>query len=129
MSRKTRTLFRILLAVYIGAILFLCFGKFPAGPEVDLTLWGIPTDKLVHFSMFFPFPILTYLSLGRHPETRRRILTIVQIFLIGILLAVATEWVQYYIPYRSGEWTDLFADSLGLLTSSLILLPFVCRKD
>lgn len=128
MSRKAKTIFRILLAVYIGMILFLCFGKFQAGPEVDLKLWGIPTDKLVHFSMFFPFPILTYLSL-RRPDRRRRILALVQIFLIGFLLAVATEWVQYYIPYRSGEWTDLFADSLGLLTSSLILLPLVCRKD
>ena len=130
MSRKAKTYFRILLAVYLVTVFILCFGKFEAGPDISMSVWGIPTDKLVHFAMFLPFPILTYFSLGGHLESRRsRILALLQILFAGLLLAVATESAQSFIPYRSGEWFDLLADSLGILTATLILLPFVCRKD
>ena len=130
MSRKAKTFFRILLAVYLITVFILCFGKFEAGPDIELSFWGIPTDKLVHFAMFFPFPFLMYLSLGARSRAKRRRLGILLLILsAGVLLAVLTEGAQHFLPYRSGEWTDLLADTLGLLTATLILLPFVCRKD
>lgn len=130
MSRKAKIFFRILLAVYLVTVLFLCFGKFGEGPDISLSFWGIPTDKLVHFAMFFPFPILTYFSLGARPREKKRLFfALLQILFAGFILAVFTESAQHFIPYRSGEWSDLFADTLGLLTATLILFPFVCRKD
>ena len=58
---------RILFAVYLAAVLVLCFGKFPSSEDVPKYLWGIPTDKIVHFLMFLPFPVLAYLAFDRYP--------------------------------------------------------------
>ena len=130
MSRKAKTFLRILLSVYLVTVFILCFGKFEAGPDIKMSLWGIPTDKLVHFAMFFPFPILSYFSLSERLQgKRRRIFSILLIFAAGLLLAMVTEFAQHFIPYRTGDWHDFIADSLGILTATLILLPFVCRKD
>ena len=57
MTRKQLILARIVFAVYILAVLVLCFGKFESTEDVPMDLWGIPTDKVVHFLMFFPFPL------------------------------------------------------------------------
>lgn len=129
-GEKTRLYSRILLWVYLIALFVLCFGKFGQGPDLHFSLWGIPTDKLVHFAMFFPFPILTWLSLdGKSLSRKSRYTAIATLLGAGTLIAIATEAVQYFLPYRNGDWMDLLADIVGLLVSSLILLVAVCRKD
>ena len=86
MTRKQLLWARILLGVYLLVLLVLCFANFSSIPEVKKQLFGIPMDKVVHFCMFFPFPILAFLSFDRYTETVSRTLLLVgATFLVGIL--------------------------------------------
>lgn len=128
---KQRALFRILFFVYVAAVLFLCFGHFDSTPDVPTSFLGIPTDKLVHFGMFFPFPILAFLAFDRYTGTVRATLLFSGItFLVGILLAFGTEWGQAHLTnYRSGDPMDLTADILALALSCLIVVFWDIRKQ
>lgn len=128
---KLKFLFKILFFVYIVTVLFLCFGHFDSTPSVPLSIWGIPTDKLVHFAMFFPFPILAFLAFDRYTQTVRSTLLFTGCtFLIGLLLAFGTEWGQAHLTdYRSGDAMDLVADVSALVLSSLIVIFWDIRKQ
>ena len=129
--KNLRILFRILFFFYLAAVLVLCFSNFNSVPSVPRRLLGIPTDKLVHFCMFFPFPILSFLSFDRFTESTSRTLLFTGITLaVGILLALFTEWGQAYLTnYRTGDLWDLLADFLALLLSSLIVIILDIRKQ
>ena len=129
MTARAKITFRILLLLYIAAVCFLCFARFDDTPSVPLQIFGIPTDKLVHFLMFAPFPVLAWFAFGGKRKGWRRYLALALILGVGVLLSLSTEVIQQYIPYRNGDWTDFAADLTGLVTSTLILLPFVCKKD
>ena len=129
--KHLKILFRVLFFVYLAMVLLLCFGKFNSAPSVPLKLLGIPTDKLVHFCMFFPFPILAFLAFDRFTETVSRTLIFTGITLVaGILLALFTEWGQASLTsYRSGDLWDLLADILALILSSLLVIFLDIRKQ
>ena len=128
--KRLTTCMRILMVIYLTVVFVLCFGKFSPGDPSQFRLWNIPPDKVVHFLMFLPYPVLAFYAFGgRALPRRRRILAIAGIFVSGVLIALATESIQRLIPYRSGEGADLAADTLGLLLSSLILTPVVCLRD
>ena len=131
MTHNQKILFRILFLLYLSGVLYLCFGRFDNTPSVEWSLFGIPTDKLVHFCMFFPFPILAFLAFDRYTETARQTLTFVGITLaVGILLALGTEWGQaHFTDYRSGDPWDLVADTSALVLSSLLVNIWDIRKQ
>ena len=57
--RKQRILAILLFILYLCAVAYCCFGRFKDLPQIGQdSLWGIPMDKVVHFIIFFPFPIL-----------------------------------------------------------------------
>ena len=58
MTTPKTILARILFLLYLGAIALLCFMHVDKLPDVQKFIFGIPTDKIVHFGMFLPFPIL-----------------------------------------------------------------------
>ena len=130
MTRRQLTVARILLALYLAALLWLCFGHFDTMPDVKRYIWGIPTDKIVHFLMFFPFPILAFLAFdGYSAKPWLSVLGTVATFAAGILLAVGTEVGQARLTtYRSGDVNDFKADLLALGISSLIVLLINFRK-
>ena len=130
-SKRLKILFRVLFFMYLAMVLLLCFGKFNSTPSVPLRLFGIPTDKLVHFCMFFPFPILSFLAFDRFTESVSRTLLFAGITLVvGILLALFTEWGQAHLTdYRSGDLWDLLADIVALLLSSLLVVFLDIRKQ
>ena len=99
-------------------------------PDVQRSFWGIPTDKIVHFLMFFPFPILAFLAFdGYSAKPWLSVLGTVAIFAAGILLAVGTEVGQARLTtYRSGDVNDFKADLLALGISSLIVLLINFRR-
>ena len=123
MSRGQIIAFRIIFYMYVAGVLFLCFGHFDNAPSLPTTFLGIPTDKLGHFAMFFPFPILAFLAFDQFTETVKSTLLFTGVtFLVGLLLAFATEWGQAHLTeYRSGEPLDLLADFLALLISSILV--------
>ena len=118
-----RIIFPLMFICYICAVGFLCFGHFEDMPDVATTIFGIPTDKVVHFSMFFPFPLLAYATFGRKTKGRwNSILFILGIFLTGCILGIATELGQGLTDYRSCDINDFRADALGMALSSVFAL-------
>lgn len=118
---KRTTIFRILTLLYLAGIAVLCFGKFSNLSQMPGSFLGIPTDKLVHFAMFLPFPALTFFSLRMaKPGVVKVLLVIIGIFIVGCLLAWGTEYVQGMLPYRTMDPEDFAADRMGLICGSLI---------
>lgn len=113
----------ILFIIYLGVVAYLCFGRFDNLPSVKWSYLGIPTDKIVHFCMFFPFPILGFMAfdyLTKKPW--QALLGVTVVFLLGSLVAAGTEFGQSLIKYRSCDLADLKADLLALTISSVITL-------
>jgi len=131
MTRSQKILFQVIFYLYVAAVLFLCFGHFEQTPSIEWSLLGIPSDKVVHFCMFFPFPILAFLAFDRYTETVRSTLLFSGItLLVGLLLAGGTEWGQAHLTdYRSGDPLDLLADGLALVLSTLLVIFLDIRKQ
>lgn len=129
-SRKLTILFKIAFILYVAAVLYLCFGKFDNKPYIPFTIWGIPTDKFVHFCMFFPFPILAFLAFDSFTNSVSSTLAFAGgTLVVGILLAMGTEWGQATLTdYRSGDRMDLMADFLALALSTAIVIVWDLLK-
>ena len=126
MTRRQLQWARILFGLYLVAVAVLCFGKFDGAQDVPRALWGIPTDKIVHFLMFFPFPVLAYLAFDRYRGKRRAsVLWTAAALLCGCAFAAVTELVQSRLPYRSGDPADFRADAFALLLSSVLVLILI----
>jgi len=123
MNKKQLIAARILFVVYLAAVAWLCFGKFNSLPSVERSYWGIPTDKIVHFLMFFPFPVLAFFAFDRYTEQFwPSVLWTLGTFIAGCGLAGLTEIVQAkFLPYRMGDFQDFKADALALAISSVIV--------
>ena len=130
MDRK-KLILRILFYLYLAAVLFLCFGHFESTPDVPKSLMGIPADKLVHFCMFFPFPILAFLAFDKYTETPRATFLYSGLtWVLGMLLALGTEWGQAHLTtWRSGDPMDLLADGLSITISTLIVIIWDLSKQ
>ncbi len=124
MSRGNKIAFQIIFWLYVAGVLFLCFGHFDSTPSVPLDFFGIPTDKIVHFTMFFPFPILAFLAFDRFTDSVKSTLLFTgATFIVGLILAFGTEWGQaHFTEYRSGDSMDLLADTLALFLSSVLVI-------
>lgn len=131
MTRAQKTAFRVLFFLYIAAVLFLCFAHFDQTPSVEWSLLGIPSDKVVHFCMFFPFPVLAYLAFDRYTDSvRKTLLFSAAALLVGFLLAWGTEWGQAHLTdYRSGDRLDLLADGTALVLGTLLVIGLDLRKQ
>jgi VanZ family protein len=131
MSRGNKIAFQIIFWLYVAGVFFLCFGHFDNTPSIPTSVLGIPTDKIAHFTMFFPFPILAFFAFDRFTETVKSTPLFVGItFIVGFLLAFATEWGQAHLTeYRSGDSFDFLADSLALFLSSVLVAWVDIRKQ
>lgn len=131
MTRSQKIAFQVLFFFYVAAVLFLCFAHFEQTPAIEWSLWGIPSDKVVHFCMFLPFPILAFLAFDRYTDSVRSTLLFSGItLLVGFLLAWGTEWGQAHLTdYRSGDPLDLLADGTALVLSTLLVIFLDIRKQ
>ena len=130
MSTKT-ILARILFIVYLAAIALLCFMHADKLPDMQKTLLGIPADKVAHFLMFLPFPILAFLAYD-HVTNKfwSALLFSVLTFVVGAAIAWGTEYIQGMLPYRSRDMADWSADllalgigTLGVFITDVVNLP------
>jgi len=94
---------KVILWVYVVAILFFSFS--PVVPEV------LVSDKILHFFEFFVFSILVKEAYDT---------TYWGSFFYSLFLSAFVEVVQYFLPYRTGEYGDFSADLLGI-TSGLFM--------
>lgn len=111
------------LAIFIATCL-LSSSQMPNMPE------GIPWDKLVHFGMFFflsTVSLIDYFWLHKkNPSMYRWIFWgfFVPVFYGGII-----ELLQkYFFASRSAEWADWFADILGSLVATLLVIILLKKR-
>ncbi|MBQ0006435.1 MAG: VanZ family protein [Alistipes sp.] len=126
---------RILFPIYLLSVCLLCFANlaFPQEMDIPKFILGIPVDKIVHFTMFLPYPILAipFFNLSKMKDTLKfRICTTV--FFAGIVFAAITELIQKYLLIdRNGDIWDFAADIFGMsagLLLFLIIYPPLSRK-
>lgn len=116
-------IFRILMILYILAVGYLCFNNFKKMPDdLPKMLFGIPIDKVVHFCMFLPFPILGFFAFDHDKwsviETIGKILELAS---FGCIFAGLTEIIQGQLPYRTQDIADFKADAIAICLASLIV--------
>lgn len=113
-------IFRIALILYIIAVAYLCFANMNNIQHIPRRFLNLETDKVAHFFMFFPFPILGFLAYGKQTVSDRESLTImICICAYGIIFAGLTELIQGMMPHRTEDIRDYRADMLAIVISSL----------
>ncbi len=121
--------FRVgLVAVAYTAVIFLLHA-IPTGANVDLNrveLASIRPTDLVHLAMFLPWALVGTFIVHRRPEGR--LLRAAGWLLLGLAVAVAAEGVQYWLPYRSFNWSDMGFNVAGVLLGAPALLYRPTRR-
>ena len=118
--KRRKLIARLVFLLYFAAVLYLCFGNFSSLSEVTKRFLGFEADKVAHFLMFFPFPVLFYMAFGwsTHNPWHSLALTLF-ILAVGTAIAAGTELVQDFIPYRASDRIDFLADFLALCCASV----------
>lgn len=127
-NKERARLFKFLMVLYVICVCFLCFGSFSGIEKAPKYLFGIESDKIAHFCMFFPFPIIYYLackSLTRKPM--KAVFFALDTLVIGAAFAALTELVQSTLAYRTADWHDFIADILALaIASAITIVTTIC---
>ena len=103
----TKLSFRIILGISVVLISVLSIQEIDVKSSVSLS------DKLLHLSCFLYLTIISWLSRIIYKEF--------WLYVIVLAYGILIEIVQIYIPYRSFEFLDIFADFLGILAGSLFI--------
>ena len=120
-NRKRSIIFSITMVLYLAAVGYLLFANFEKLSSIPRIFLGIPTDKIVHFCMFFPFPILAYLAYDQLTDTPLKALAaLVSICAIGAIFAGLTEIGQSLLPYRYEDISDFRADCLAIVLAGIL---------
>ena len=128
--KVNKTTARILFVLYLAVLMYLCFCKFSGLPQAPRGLFGLKADKIVHFLMFLPFPVLAYLAFPRPAQkTRQSLLLSACILASGAVLAAGTEFVQGFLPYREADNSEFLADFLALCLSAAVILAIDLNKN
>ena len=117
----------ILFLAYVAAVAWLCFGTFKPDPSIPRSIFGFPTDKVVHFLMFLPFPILGTIAFDFRSWWR----TLSVMTILANLAAFTFEQLQSRITtIRITDPKDLNANFLGISLGLLIaiLIGLICKK-
>lgn len=99
----------------IWVLIILVGSLLPSSNVQDIEI----SDKLLHFVFYAVFSFFLFLLshnviLGLDTLIKKWIF----VFTIGTLVGLSIECVQYtLIPSRSGEWLDILANSIGLITT------------
>ena len=83
----------------------------------NLYVVRVRLDYLLHAILFIPWAFL-YIIAFRPATLNAKLLMIGS----GLLMAFATEGIQYFLTYRAYNINDLLANWLGVLLSTIALL-------
>ncbi|MBO5815184.1 MAG: VanZ family protein [Bacteroidales bacterium] len=129
MKHRKRYIWAVILCCYFAAVIFLCLARPQHIPAVQTMIWGIPTDKIAHFLMFLPYPVIAYIAFRPSGERKwAHLLVLTAVFAVGIGMAIGTERLQGLADYRSYEIEDFYADVFGMECSSLITALYIIIK-
>ena len=116
-----------LFCIYLVAVAALCFLRPSSLPEMNIkTFLGLPIDKVLHFLMFLPYPVLSGMSFMRREYLLlRNIFILLVLAVVGIGMAYGTEVIQAQTGYRAYEMADFYADMTGIATGSVAVLAYL----
>lgn len=131
-----RPLLVAVFLLYVAAVLFCCLHTFSFDEMSTLRRFlGMPSDKLVHFIMFLPYPLLFCAAYRALSMSSTNFRIIFSALLTGVIFAALTEIGQGLLTEtRTPDIYDFYADgiALGVSTLSAIfllrLLPHDKRK-
>lgn len=127
--KSKKTIQKAVFFLYLVAVGYLCFGHFTNLPTTPTLFLGIPSDKWVHFLMFFPFALLLYWAFEwRTSKWWHSLLLVIGILAVGSLVAAGTEIGQGMTTYRSKDPEDFVADILALSLSTIVVLILDLKK-
>ena len=111
----------------MAAVAVLCFMNPSQLPEIDVkTFLGIPIDKVLHFLMFLPYPILSSLSfITRGTGTLKNLAILLVLIVLGIGISYGTEAIQAQTGYRSYDLEDFYADMVGIATGTILTTVYI----
>jgi len=79
-------------------------------------------DKLIHFVFYF---VLCWLLIrakrGKFQQGTNLIRVYCNSFLVAVGYGFCIEIIQYFISWRSFDWLDVLANSLGAITAAILL--------
>ncbi|MBS1538697.1 MAG: VanZ family protein [Bacteroidetes bacterium] len=113
-----KILFSLPLALYSLLIIYLSSLSSPNIPDFGFS-WQ---DKVIHAGAFFVYGIVLQLFLAKSLGIASRKIYIIIYFLIGCFFGASDEFHQYFVPGRSCEFLDWFADTIGLMLALGVIL-------
>jgi VanZ family protein len=127
MKGHLRILYIAAFCIYLAAVGVLCFIRPSSLPEMDVkTFLGLPIDKVLHFLMFLPYPVLSGLVFINKDQKLSAAATIMLILAItGIGVAYGTEMIQSQTGYRSYEIADFYADMTGIAAGIILAASYI----
>lgn len=129
MRLDDKRIYRTLLLLYIGAVIFLCLMNPESLPDVERYYFGLPADKIVHFIMFFPYPILSGLSfMHKEFSIARNLAILLVLAVVGAGMAYGTEVLQGHTAYRSYDFADFAADMTGMAAGIAVTTLFTITQ-
>ena len=127
--KKRNIISFILFLLYLVLVAWCCFGHFDNLPKVSRSILGIPTDKVVHFIMFFPFAFLCFASFDYLAGKKwKALLLMAVVFIVGLIVATLTEAGQSLTSYRTADPLDFKADAMALGVASLIITVIILAR-
>lgn len=107
--------YQYLSIIWLILVLFLCNMHMSSVTDNHDTFFE-GFDKLVHLGLFF---VLTSLILRGKLRQRKantlKLITIFKIVIFSVFFGAFIELLQWKVfTYRSGDWWDLFCDTLGV---------------
>lgn len=113
----------VMLSIYFIILMILCFWHFQDMSEASTLVFGIPLDKIIHFLLFFPLPLLGYATFVKKTRNRwKSMFIIIVIMIAGCIIGGLTEIIQGLTGYRSCDINDFRADAFGMTASTIITL-------
>jgi hypothetical protein len=105
-----RRLALIMIFGFLAVLFLMSVTRATILTRID-NLLGIPNASYLHAPAFFMLTLLlTYLCRSYSLE-----LPLMASFAFATLFAVLIELLQFFIPYRSAQWTDLMLGFAGIL--------------
>tara|TARA_Y100000768_G_scaffold333685_1_gene273855 strand:- start:90 stop:440 length:351 start_codon:yes stop_codon:yes gene_type:complete len=95
----------LVISIFITSILSI--------EEVDFESSVKYLDKVLHFLCFSYLTLITWLSKILDKD--------LHVYVIVLAYGILIEIVQRFLPYRSFEYLDIFADFLGIIVGFMII--------
>ena len=127
MKGHLRILYITAFCIYLAAVGVLCFIRPSSLPEMEIkTFLGLPIDKVLHFLMFLPYPVLSGLAFINREQKLSAVISIMLILAItGTGVAYGTEMIQAQTGYRSYEIADFHADMTGIAAGIILAASYI----